>query len=125
MYNSIPENLTNKDLTTVIYFAVKMLNKYKNKENRDIKLSNLSINPDEILYPICNNLLHEIGVKKLYKNESILDSHIRQLYEILELQLQNELNKTRSQAKNLLTKFRTEKINKRSMAITLNALTYE
>ena len=109
MYNSIPQNLTNKDLTTVIYFAVKILNKYKSEGSRDVKLINLSVTPDEILYPICNNLLHEIGIEKLYGNDLILDNEIKQLYEVLELRLQNELNNTNSQAKDLLKKFRTEK----------------
>ena len=109
MYNSIPENLTNTDLTTVIYFTVKMLNKYKNKGSRKIKLNELSVNPDEKLYPICNNLLQEIGIEKLNGNNLIIDIHIKRLYEILELRLQNELNKTSNQAKDLLIKFRTEK----------------
>ena len=49
MYNSIPDNLTNDELTTVVHYAIKILNKYKSKENKDVSFDKLPFKDTNVL----------------------------------------------------------------------------
>jgi len=106
MYNSIPTNLTNTELTTVIHFVVKMLNKYKSKENKDVKIEDLPVNPGKKLLPICDNLLAEIDVEKLDGKDAEIDQHIQSLFKILSDRLNQEASQQENRGKELLAKFK-------------------
>ncbi len=108
MYKSIPENLPNKDLTTVIHFVVKMLNKYKSKENREIKIEDLPIIPEKNLLSICTNLLGEINIEEIKNQNDKIDFHIHALFAILKERLDVEINNGRSRGKELLERFKKE-----------------
>lgn len=110
MYKSIPNNLTNQELTSVIHFAVKMLNKYKSKENREIKLADLPVNPGEKLLPICNALLDEIGLEQLEGKDKEIDKHIDSLFQMLKQRLDQEINRLTNQGKVLLERFKRSNI---------------
>ena len=106
MYNSIPNNLANTELTTVVHFVVKMLNKYKSKENREVKLADLPVNPGEKLLPICRNFLDEIDVEKLDGKDKEIDQHIQILFKMLTERLNTEVNQDTKRGKELLDKFK-------------------
>lgn len=106
MYKSIPNNLTNQELTTVIHFVVKMLNKYKSEENRELRLADLPVNPSEKLFLICNDLLNEIGLEKLDGKDAEIDKHIEALFQILKHRLDQEINRMTNQGKELLERFK-------------------
>jgi len=106
MYNSIANNLTNTELTTVVHFVVKMLNKYKSKESREVKLADLPVNPGEKLLPICLNLLKEIDIEKLDGKDKEIDQHIQSLFKMLTERLNTEVNQEKSRGKELLDKFK-------------------
>lgn len=106
MYKSIPDSLTNIELTTVVHYTVKMLNKFKSNENRDIKIADLPVHPNKDLLLICNSLLDEIDVTKLKNQNEEIDRHIGLLFGILKDRLNREVNKMTSQGKELLQKFR-------------------
>ncbi len=106
MYNSIPKNLTNTELTSVVHFVVKMLNKYKSKESREVKIMDLPVNPGEKLLPVCLNLLDEINVEKLVGKNNLIDQHIQALLEMLTKKLNTEVNQETSRGKELLEKFK-------------------
>ncbi len=108
MYNSIPINLTNPELTTVIHFVVKMLNKYKSKENKNVKIESLPINPGNKLLPICQNLLTEINVEGLDGKDEEIDGHIRSLFKILSDRLNKEADQHQNRGKELLEKFKSK-----------------
>jgi hypothetical protein len=109
MYNSIPNNLSNLELTTVAHYVIKMLNKYKSKENRDVKLNDLPFrSTDDKLLLICNNLLNEINIEELKENDTELDYHINKIFSVLQERLKNEVQRMKSQGEELLRKFKMD-----------------
>jgi len=106
MYKSIPENLSNDDLTSVAYYVIKVLNKHKSKENKDVDFDKLPFkNTTPELNEICNNLLNEIGVQNLTENDVEIDKHINGLFLILSDRLKSESEKMKEKGKELLEKF--------------------
>lgn len=106
MYNSIPNNLTNEELTTVIHYAIKILNKYKSKENKDISFDKLPFkDTTEKLNIICKSLLLEIGVENLKENDLEIDKHINALFGVLAARLKLEANRLKEMGNDLLQKF--------------------
>ena len=106
MYKAIPNNLTNDELTTVVHYAIKILNKYKSKENKDVKFDKLPfMDSNEKLNEICSNLLDEIGVEDLRENDKELDKHINQLFGLLTERLKSEASRLKDVGNNLLKRF--------------------
>ena len=106
MYKSIPHNLTNDELTTVIHFAIKILNKYKSKENKDVNFDKLPFkDKSEKLNEICSVLLDEIGVENLRENDKELDKHINQLFSLLTDRLKSEASRLKEVGNDLLKRF--------------------
>jgi len=106
MYNSIPKELTNDELTTVVHYVIKILNKKRSKENKDVSFDSLPFkDTTEKLNRICNQLLDEIGIERLRENDVEIDRHIKQLFELLTNRLKSETNRLKDVGSDLLKKF--------------------
>jgi predicted lipid carrier protein YhbT len=107
MYKSIPNNLTNDELTSVVHYAIKILNKYKSAENKDVKFDKIPFRDlTEELNVVCKNLLDdEIDVESLRENDIELDKHINDLFALLTDRLKIQSEKLKQMGSDLLKQF--------------------
>lgn len=80
---SILKQIPVEDSTNIVHFLIKILNKYKNKPEEEIELSDVKIELDDSQSTICKQLLEEIKPQEI-DNDEELDRHITEIYKILE-----------------------------------------
>jgi len=92
MYETLKKRSLNlDDLTTIIHFTIKILNKFKSVHSEST-LSDIKLAPHGENYNLCKDLLNEIGIDNLRGNDAELDKHISNLYLFLQERMSKELN---------------------------------
>ncbi len=106
MYNSIPTDLNIDELTTVVHYCIKILNKFKSKDNRDVTFDKIPFKEtNEKLNEICRNFLFEINVENLRENDFELDKHINQLFLLLATKIKSKISDMKLDGEKLLRQF--------------------
>jgi len=106
MYKAIIKNISTPDLATIIHFVIKVLNKFRNKENSGLKLEDLPIRPDSNILKICDELLKEINIADISGDDTKIDSHINALFAILQDRLRTDAPSNKNRGKVLLENLR-------------------
>ena len=106
MYSSIQVDITTSDLSEIIYYVIKVLNKFKSHETSEINFSELPNLPRPENLMIANNLLGELDIRSIKGNNTLIDTHIYSLFKILNERVQSENTSRKEDGISILARFR-------------------
>lgn len=106
MYNAVQNITSLSDLSEIIHFTIKILNKYRSELSSKIEKLELPNLPAEKNLIIVNKLLSEINVESIKKQDEKIDSHINSLFKILNDKFESKKGSSKNNGESILERFR-------------------